>query len=438
MRSLSKVCDVADWFDPELAGVIESELQEFPRFHRMQWEFAVLFLALRRHGLLGEERTGLSMGAGRERLLYSVARRVRKLVVADLYDPQTTWESARTDDPEAFIRSGKPFPVDDARLQAVRMDMRELDFADRSFDFCYSACAVEHIGDREDFVRHLQQVHRVLKEGGLYAFTTEFHYGPEVIPHPHNYVFSADYLNELFAASEFVVEGECDAGIARHKANFPRPDSLQRLAFRGPGHLSAAMLDEVPHLQLLRGQCPHTSALFVLRKEGRSTGRRPVAFKGLEASQKFLAEGVAEYRRLLERSEVTLNPFAFGLSSGRADGGRRVSADDPAARTLFHTDYVWLGGGERRLGAVFDVASRTQDDSAFELRVHRYRTVGTAEAECEKSVEVPIPASGRIECGLDVTVDDRCCYAVLAHMVRGGCDLGRIETTSRPLRAISI
>jgi hypothetical protein len=47
---------------------------------------------------------------------------------------------------------------------------------------------------------------------------------------------------------------------------------------------------------------------------------------------------------------------------------------------------------------------------------------------------VPVPASGRIECGLDVTVDDRYCYAVLAHMVRGACDLGSVETTSRPLR----
>jgi SAM-dependent methyltransferase len=376
------------------------------------------------------------MGAGRERLLYSVARHVRKLVVADLYDSQTTWESARTDDPEAFVRSGKPFPVDDARLQAVRMDMRELEFPDRSFDFCYSACAVEHIGGHDDFVRHLQQAHRVLKEGGLYAFTTEFHYGPEVLPHPHNYVFSAEYLNALFAASDFVVEGECDAAIARHKANFPRPDSLERLSFRGPGHLSASMFEEVPHLQLLRGHCPHTSALFVLRKEGRPPGPRPVAFKGLEASQRFLAEGVAEYRRLVERSEITLNPFASasGVSTGGAERTRRVSVADPAARTLFHTDYNWLGGGERSFRAVLEVASRMQDDSAFELRVHRYRTVGTAEVECERSVEVRVPPSGTIECGLDVTVDDRYCYAVLAHMVRGACDLGRVETTSRPLR----
>jgi hypothetical protein len=325
--------------------------------------------------------------------------------------------------------------VDDARFQAVRMDMRELEFPDRSFAFCYSACAVEHIGGHDDFVRHLREAHRVLEEGGLYAFTTEFHYGPEVIPHPHNYVFSADYLNELFAASDFEVEGDCDAAIARHKANYPRPDSLERLAFRGPGHVSAAMLGEAPHLQLLRGHCPHTSVLFILRK-GSRPGRRHVVFNGLEASRKFLAEGVAEYRRLVERSEVTLNPFASAsaVPAEGAERARRVSAGDPAARTLFHTDYVWLGGGERSFTAVIEVASRVDDDCAFELRLHRYQTVGPVEVDCERSVEVSVPSSGTIECGLDVAVDDRYCYAVLAHMVRGACELGRITTASRPLR----
>jgi hypothetical protein len=46
MQNLSKVCDVADWFDPEVQNVIQKELREPMRLHRKQWEFAMIFLTL--------------------------------------------------------------------------------------------------------------------------------------------------------------------------------------------------------------------------------------------------------------------------------------------------------------------------------------------------------------------------------------------------------
>jgi hypothetical protein len=85
MLHLSKLCDAADWFDSEFQQIIKLELREFPRFHRKQWEFAIIFLALRRLGFLHEESIGLSMGGGNERVLYSIARYVKKLFVTDLY-----------------------------------------------------------------------------------------------------------------------------------------------------------------------------------------------------------------------------------------------------------------------------------------------------------------------------------------------------------------
>jgi len=69
MINLSKLCDAADWFDSEFQQVVKHELKEFPRFHRKQWEFAMIFLALRKLGYLNEESTGLSMGGGNERVV---------------------------------------------------------------------------------------------------------------------------------------------------------------------------------------------------------------------------------------------------------------------------------------------------------------------------------------------------------------------------------
>ena len=41
--------------------------------------------------------------------------------------------------------------------------MRALEFEDASFDFCYSSCAMEHIGKYDDFLEHLREVRRVLE-----------------------------------------------------------------------------------------------------------------------------------------------------------------------------------------------------------------------------------------------------------------------------------
>ncbi|MEZ4766273.1 MAG: hypothetical protein R3C26_24720 [Calditrichia bacterium] len=121
MKSLSKVCDAADWFDPEMVEIIQNELHETPYFHRKQWEFAMIFRALRQNGLLQPDKTGLSMGGGTERVLYAIAKHVRQLIVTDLYEANTSWDCARTDDPSQLIRENAPFPVDLQNIRAMRM-----------------------------------------------------------------------------------------------------------------------------------------------------------------------------------------------------------------------------------------------------------------------------------------------------------------------------
>lgn len=423
MARLTKLCDAADWFDPALARIIREELRELPRFHRKQWEFAMILRALREHGLLQGDRVGLSMGGGRERLLYAVAQRVRRLVVTDLYDPATLWEGARTNDPDGFIKADKPFPVDDARLKALRMDMRSLDFEDECFDFCYSSCAIEHIGVREDFLRHLAEAYRVLRDGGVYVLTTEFHYGPEAIEHPQNYVFSPGCLRDLLAATHFTPEPELDARIAPHKANLPIPANLDRFCFAGDGQLSDSLLREFTHVQLLRGRHPHTSATLVLRKDKRATRRRRLRFRGLEQSREFMAAGVDEFRSLLERSRLSLDPYAFlpqGAPSLRGDGA------------AFHTDYVWLGSGRRTFRVCWNVVELATPECRLELRVHGQRTLGPPEVLCLATEDVVIQGPGQTTHELSVAVEDDASYAVLAKVVGGDCLLDRIRVESAP------
>jgi SAM-dependent methyltransferase len=437
MSLRGKLCDAADWFGGQLPRLVQSELREPPRFHRKQWEFGMILGALHAEAALRADSRGLSMGGGRERLLYAVARHVDRLVVTDLYGGGSDWEEARTDDPRDFIEAHMPFPVDPARIEARRMDMRQLDFAPDSFDFCYSSCAIEHIGGRDDFLGHLSEAHRVLKEGGIYVLTTEFHYGPETIELPGNYLFSSTYLSELFADSPFAAAPVFDAGLARHRANLPLPANLP--SFRpAKDTLAGRLLEDLPHLQLLRGPCPFTSALFVLKKAPRVRPLAPMQFRGLSESRAFLAEGVEEQRALFATTTITLAPFAL-LPGGRSAFFAEQAAAPvlrPAAGddTAFHTDYVWLGSGARSFSVGLAASPTASGTATLELRVHRVRASGPFDVECAASVDAVLGPGERITRQLPVLLRDDCCYAVVGKVRAGSCLLETVEVESPPAR----
>ncbi len=443
MNVHSKLCDAADWFLPPIQGIIQRELREVPRFHRKQWEFAMIFHALQELGKLGEDKVGLSMGGGRELVAYALAQHVRQLVITDLYETETTWDCARTEDPDEFIRRHKPFPVADAKLKALRMDMRDLHFPDRTFDFCYSTCAVEHIGGWEDFLKHFNEVARVLKDDGVYVFTTEVLFEEETIRDEHNYVFSLPFLHALFAESDLKPEEAFDARVAAHKANYPLPSTLRQLTNFVPDNLAQAFLQEAPHIQLLRGRHPFTCGIFIMRRRQGECDRETITVEGLQETRQFAARGVREYAEMLAKSRVSIHPFS--LLPGERSRFFVDHADffskgggQPDPETIFHSDYFWFGKGKR----VFDVALRV--DSAertgkpvVELRVHRYKTLDSHIVECVATAPCSVPHIGWMMRRLELETDEEYCYAVLAKVRNGTCVFDRIEIKSALARSFA-
>ncbi len=310
MNSVSKLCDAADFFDPEVNGIIQNELREPSRLHRKQWEFAMIFLALRRLGMIRSDKVGLSLGGGTERLMYALAVNTKHMTVTDLYDPNTTWDCARTDDPDAFVRSQKPFEVDDSKYRALRMDMRSLDFPDRSFDFCYSSCAIEHIGNEADFITHFNEVARVLKDDGVYVLTTEVSYLQQTIKDPNNYVFSPDYLADLIGESDLEPMFDCDATITSNRANVPIPWDVIQIALDDGSGATKRLLESIPHITLLRGHYPFGSGLLVLRRKDASRKPRRLSFIGLEELGEFMRRAVRDYQEAIGSSGASDNPLS--------------------------------------------------------------------------------------------------------------------------------
>ncbi len=430
MPHVSKVCDAADWFDPEVQRIIREELQEPAKFHRKQWEFAMIFHALQQYGYLTPDKTGISFGGGTERVLYAIARHVRELVVTDLYDSDTSWDCARTADPDAFVKAHKPFPVDDAKFRALRMDMRYPDFAENSFHFAYSSCALEHIGAYDDFLQHLNQVHRVLKPGGIYAFTTEFHFGEETLQDPNNFVFSAQYLQQLIDECRLTPLELPKIQITPHEINRPLPGNIAHLNFHPGSHLANYLQEMFPHLLLLRGKYPLTSILLILQKS-ETPEHPPLQFPGREDSLRFLTAAAADYQRKLRESVVSINPFSgMGKSRFFADHAEYFAADTARRDddTVFHSDYFWLGSGSYHFAVGLKTgASAFPTPYRLEIRVHRYPTLNVRAVECIAEETVEIAGNGCATRRLQVPVDADYCYAILGKMASGEARFRRIE-----------
>jgi SAM-dependent methyltransferase len=434
MMPLNKLCDAVDWLDPEFDRIVRTELIEEPRLHRKQWEFAHIFRALQALGRLNGLSRGLSMGAGQERLLYSVARHAGHLTVTDLYESESAWNGARTDDPDRSIKAAAPFPVDCSNISAKRMDMRALEFGDALFDFCYSSCAIEHIGDHDDFLAHLREVRRVLKSDGVYVLTTEFHYGDDVIPVRDNYYFSIGYLRELIDAAGLAVAGVADGRVRPHPLNRPLPSNLSDLYADTSKGAAGLLRQSMPHVQLLTGGEAFTSLCLVLRKAPAGHRRDTLFMDGLDDTRRFIEAGVRSWKAFVESTQLDLDPFGLNPEDRLKNGTSRRAGDD-RSDTLFHTGYVWLGGVSRTAAVDLDVCPSDGSEVTIDLRVHKRPTKQPDLVTPVSHVTMRLGRRDRVHVLLPVSVEDGASYAVLGKVAAGSCCASnarvRIESGSR-------
>ena len=437
MKSLSKICDAADWFDTEFNSIILNELKEPPRFHRKQWEFAMIFLALKKLGFLNENMKGLSLGGGNERVLYSIAQHVKELIVTDLYNENTTWDCAKTTDPNQYIEASKPFEVDLSKIKALAMDMRYLDFEDNTFDFCYSSCAIEHIGDFDDFVKHLDEVYRVLKEDGVYVFTTELNFGSDTVKDQNNYIFTSSFLNEIFNSIKLTPDINVDVNLVNHEINTPLPSNVKNLCFNKEESFTKSIMESYQHLILLRGKYPFTSVQFVMRKKSDISSKKELIFNGLSDTENYLQTRLQIYTELLQNSVVSFNPFSSlpqGVSPYFLDHSNFFSdrRTDNNADTLFHTDYFWLGNGKRLFNVKFDVADveDVSSNNIIQLRIHSYSTLSSKDVECVFEKDLDINIIRNIEEFITLDISEEYCFAILGKMKSGNCTIKNLQLES--------
>ena len=242
-----KICDIYDLFNPAIDRIIKEKLQTTPFAGRRTWEFAMIYHALEKAGHLHGKASGLAMGAGKERLIFSIAREVQSVIATDLYLPDQGWAGVRTQDPQKLVMGAAPWPVPEGRIKAMAMDMRDLKFDDASFE-------------------------RI----------------------PHNYYFHPAHLFDLVDKSPLAAAEEFDCRINDHLLNRPLLESCQDFGFE------AANLMISPLISYRRGIL--TAANLVVLRKDPAAKRAKTAIIGFEDTKTRLTEQAVSLTKRIWRS----------------------------------------------------------------------------------------------------------------------------------------
>jgi SAM-dependent methyltransferase len=175
---VSQMCTVAQIEEPAFADWLAT-LEMGNQRHRKQWEMVYILATLTERGAIRPGARGLGFGCGAECMPSYFAARGCSIVATDL--PVSHQDAA------GWVDSGQHVAAADALRwtnlcdEAVfreRVSFRDVDMTRIppdlvDFDFCWSACAYEHLGSIEAGLKFIHDAVRCLRPGGVAVHTTE-------------------------------------------------------------------------------------------------------------------------------------------------------------------------------------------------------------------------------------------------------------------------
>jgi len=176
----SKLCVQSD-FDKDWLLFWANELRTAPYYHRKIWELCYICQVLFASGKLVPGQHGLGFGCGQEPLPSLFAKYGATVVATDLEDDRpeaAVWQLTQQHGTDAERYRRRDICPDEERLASI--EFRPLDMnaisrdLDGQFDFCWSACAFEHLGSLAKGLEFVENSLTTLKKGGIAVHTTEF------------------------------------------------------------------------------------------------------------------------------------------------------------------------------------------------------------------------------------------------------------------------
>lgn len=242
----SPVCRQADFETPWFAWWAGS-LGERLRYHRKLWEFCFIAQALHERGLLRMGARGLGFGVGQEPLPAYFAARGCRVVATDLDAEEAarvgwTETAEHAAGLEALQRPHlcPPHVVND-RVSFRTADMTAIPSDLTGFDFCWSACALEHLGSIAAGLDFIEASLATLRPGGIAVHTTELNLTSDeaTVDHQGTVLFRARDLRGL--ADRLTAAGHHVAPLDLTPGDAPLDRYLDLPPFRSEPHLRLAL-----------------------------------------------------------------------------------------------------------------------------------------------------------------------------------------------------
>ncbi|WP_380787636.1 hypothetical protein [Sphingomonas sp. R86521] len=175
---LSQMCTAAQFDEPDYARWLQRMHRPMHR-HRKQWEFVYICRMLEHMQMLQPQFRGIGFGCGVEPLPAVFASYDIFVTASDLAadDPRAkSWhDTAQHLAAVAELRDPAICPDElfDSRVEYRSIDMNHIDVDRRDYDFCWSSCALEHLGSIANGLKFIEGSLDVLRPGGVAVHTTE-------------------------------------------------------------------------------------------------------------------------------------------------------------------------------------------------------------------------------------------------------------------------
>jgi hypothetical protein len=176
----SRLCRQADFAEPWFRGWCDA-LHLGPLVHRKIWEYAFVLQAMKEAGALRAGACGVGFGCGKEPIASFLASRGIDVTVTDLAPEQSQglgWISTGQHTgclQHAFFADLIGQEEFDRRVRLEFVDMNAIPASmNDGYDFCWSICALEHLGSIRKGLDFIKNSMRVLRSGGVAVHTTEF------------------------------------------------------------------------------------------------------------------------------------------------------------------------------------------------------------------------------------------------------------------------
>jgi 2-polyprenyl-3-methyl-5-hydroxy-6-metoxy-1,4-benzoquinol methylase len=203
----SEACRVDHFLSPRYRYWCD-QLKGFgPQFHRKQWEWVYIAAALHERGMLRPDAKGLGFGVGQEPLADLFASMGVNVLATDQSSEAAAkggWlqSNQHVKELEQLHCNKISTPAEFEKRMSFRfMDMNDIDRKLRDFDFCWSACAFEHLGSIEHGLRFIHNSLDPLRKGGVSIHTTELNLSSDTatFESPHLSLFRKQDFKRLAA-----------------------------------------------------------------------------------------------------------------------------------------------------------------------------------------------------------------------------------------------